>query len=567
MKERLICLLALCCLAQWSIAQTPKWVEKAKRAVISIVTYDQDDKILNTGNGFFVTEDGVAVSDYTLFEGAQRAVVLDAEGKQMSVACIMGTDDMYDIIKFKVDIPGKKVMSLPVVTASPVAGAEVYLLPYSTKKSRFCITGKVNAVDKVAAGNDYYTLGMQLQPKMVSCPVATAEGEVFGIVQPSSGADTASICYAVDIRYAMSLEITALSYSDMSLRSIGIKKALPNTEEQAMAFLFMVSGQVTPEKYRELLDDFVAQFPESADGYIRRAGYRLQQGADEASLTAVEADLDKALEVADAKDDVYYNRAKLIYSYLLQQPDKPYKDWSYDKALEEVREAIAVNPLPVYVQMEGDIQFARQDYPAALACYEQVNRSNLASAATFFCAARTKELMKAPAEEILALMDSCVTRFTPPYTEQAAPYLLARAQVRANVGKAREALRDYDDYFNAVNGQVNDLFYYYREQVALQGKQYQRALDDINKAIELKPEDLIYKAELAVINIRVGRSEEALSVLQEALAIDPDYSEAYRLMGLAHLQLKQREKACDCFAKAKALGDPNVDALIEKHCK
>ena len=202
-----------------------------------------------------------------------------------------------------------------------------------------------------------------------------------------------------------------------------------------------------------------------------------------------------------------------------------------------------------------------------MACYEQVNRSNLASAATFFCAARTKELMKAPAEEILALMDSCVTRFTPPYTEQAAPYLLARAQVRANVGKAREALRDYDDYFNAVDGQVNDLFYYYREQAALQGKQYQRALDDINKAIELKPEDLIYKAELAVINIRVGRSEEALSVLQEALAIDPDYSEAYRLMGLAHLQLKQQEKACDCFAKAKALGDPNVDVLIEKHCK
>ena len=59
-----------CCLTslslywlQWSVAQAPKWVDKAKRAVFSVVTYDKNDKILNTGDGFFVTEDGVAASD------------------------------------------------------------------------------------------------------------------------------------------------------------------------------------------------------------------------------------------------------------------------------------------------------------------------------------------------------------------------------------------------------------------------------------------------------------------------------------------------------------------------
>ena len=37
-------------------------VDKAKRAVFSVITYGENDKILNTGNGFFVTEDGVALS-------------------------------------------------------------------------------------------------------------------------------------------------------------------------------------------------------------------------------------------------------------------------------------------------------------------------------------------------------------------------------------------------------------------------------------------------------------------------------------------------------------------------
>lgn len=150
--------------------------------------------------------------------------------------------------------------------------------------------------------------------------------------------------------------------------------------------------------------------------------------------------------------------------------------------------------------------------------------------------------MKAPAEEVLALMDSCVVRFTEPYTEEAAPYLLERAQARMNANQARAAMLDYDAYYKAVNGKVNDVFYYYREQAALKAKQFQRALNDMEKAIELSPKDLTYRAELAVVNIRVGRNEEALKVLQDALAIDSKYAEAYRLMGIAQLQMKRSRK-------------------------
>ena len=61
MKKILILPLLLFFLIQGSMAQTPKWVEKAKRAVFSVVTYDKNDKMLNTGNGFFVSEDGYQI--------------------------------------------------------------------------------------------------------------------------------------------------------------------------------------------------------------------------------------------------------------------------------------------------------------------------------------------------------------------------------------------------------------------------------------------------------------------------------------------------------------------------
>lgn len=566
--KKLIFLLALSFLAQGSFAQTPKWVEKAKRAVFSVVTYDKDNNIKNTGNGFFVSEDGVALSDFSLFKGAERAVIINSDGKQMPVDAILGANDIYDVIKFRVGITEKKVSALIVATASPAVGANVWVLPYSTQKSIDCTSGTVKEVTKASGEYNYYTLNMQIKDKMVSCPVMNEEGQVFGIAQKASGKDTATVCYASSAAFAMAQKMGPLSMSDATLKNIGIAKGLPDTEDQALVYLFMASTQLPAEDYMKALDEFIRQYPKSPDGYIRRANnYIYTSNGEQANFDKAANDLSQALKVAAKKDDVYYNIAKLMYSYQLTKPEKTYKDWTYDTALTNIRNAFAINPLPVYIQLEGDIQFAKQDFAAAFACYEKVNSSEIASSATFFSAAKTKELMKADPKEVIALMDSCIARCTHPITSDAAPYLLERAQIYMNADQGRSALLDYDAYYKAVAGDVNDLFYYYREQAAMKARQYQRALDDIAKAIELSPKDLTYLAEHAVVNLRVGRYDEAIQILKDALAIDPKYAEAYRIMGICQIQQKKDAEACVSFAKAKELGDPNVDELIKKHCK
>lgn len=568
MKKILILPLLLFFLAQGSMAQTPKWVEKAKRAVFSVVTYDKNDKMLNTGNGFFVSEDGLALSDYSLFKGAERAVVITAEGKQMPVSTILGANDMYDVIKFRVAITEKKVPALVVAKTTPTVGTDAWMLSYSTQKSIACVSGKVKEVSKVAGEYHYYTLGMQMKDKMVSCPVMNVEGQVFGIAQKSSGLDTVTTCYAAGAAFAMAQKISALSLGDAALKSIGIRKGLPDTEDQALVYLFMASSSLSSEDYGKLLDDFIRQFPANTDGYLRRANYYVAKAKDNQSwFDKAVVDLNQALKVAQKKDDVYYNIGKLMYAYQLSKPEKTYKDWTYDTALKNVRQAFAIDPLPIYVQLEGDILFAQQDYAGALSAYEKVNASNMASAGTFFSAAKTKELLKAEPKEILVLMDSCISRCPQPITADFAPYLLERAQINMNAGQPRKAMLDYDAYFKAVNGQVNDVFYYYREQAALKARQYQRALDDIAKAVELNPADLTYQAENAVVNLRVGRYEKAIEILNGILKNDPKYGEAYRLLGLCQVQLKKTDEACANFKKAKELGDPNVDELIKKYCK
>ena len=544
--------------------QNTKWADKARQAVFSIVTYGTDGKMLGTGNGFFVSEDGVALSDYTLFRGASRAEIINAEGKRLQVLEIMGANEMYDVLKFKVDMNGQKSSALTVAANAPANGSRVYLLPYSTQKNTAPTQGTVKESSRVAGSYQYYTLELALQDKMVSCPLMDANGQVFALAQQTSDDTDKNTCYAMDVRFAMAQEINALSLNDGSLSSIGIKKALPDSEEQALVTLFMAST-ANKEAYAMLLNDFITKFPNNADGYVRRATYELGLSLDEATLAKAEADLDKALEVSTDKAETLYERANLIYNYQLTNPEQTYKDWTFEKALNEVREAVATNDLPAYNQLESDILFAMQNYAEAYKAIEKVNASALASAATWYNAAHCKELMNASSDEVISLMDKCIGTFTPPYTEAAAPYLLERARIYSNAEKYRPALVDYDEYLKAVNGKVNDQFYYLRAQCAMKAKAFQRAMEDYVEAIQLNPDELTYRAELAVVNMRVGRNEEAVKILDVAIAKDATYAELYRLKGLALLQQKKNKEARTAFNKAKELGDSQVDALIEKY--
>ena len=168
--------------------------------------------------------------------------------------------------------------------------------------------------------------------------------------------------------------------------------------------------------------------------------------------------------------------------------------------MKEITAAQAIDSLPVTSSSRATSFFAAQQYAAASQTYLRVTRTALASPASFYSAAKAKELAGADIKEVVAPMDSCVNRCVKPFTAETAPYLLERACVYMDAEMYRPALTDYDTYYETLAGSVNDVFYYYREQAAFKGKQFQRALNDIAKAIGLNPKEVSYYAEQTVIN-------------------------------------------------------------------
>ena len=564
--KKILTVLVCSFIAQWAGAQTPKWVEKARKAVFSVVTYDKDNKIKSTGNGFYIDAQGTALSDFSLFEGADRAVVITAEGKEFQVNTIMGANSIYDVIKFNTPV-SKKHTSLTVASQPAKVDEVVYLLPYSTQKSTTCQTGRVTAVDSIGNNAYYYTLEMKTGEKVVSCPIMNAAGEVLGHVQKNAS-DDSNESYAIGVQYGQSLSISALSANDATLNKIGIKKALPEAEDQALVYIIMASDRLNVEQYTELLNDFIRQYPGNYEGYIRMANMHIyDENPDKQALA--DGYLNQAIEKASNKAEACYQSAKAVYSYAIAlNGTEGHPSWSLDRALEIIRQGIQLEEQPLHVQLEGDILFAQGKYAEAFVSYEKVNNSPLASAATYYSAAKAKHLTEgADIHEVLALMDASIERLKKPYLSDSAPYLFERAELRAQAGKYKEAVMDYNDFQKALSTELSALFYFKREQAEIHCRMYQQALNDINKAVELAPEDIDFIVEKGALHLRVNQLDEAIAAFQKAITLDANHAPAYRMLGYCQALQKKNKEACANFAKAKELGDEVVDSLIEKYCK
>lgn len=544
-------------LSALSIFAQPSWVKNASRSVFTLKTFAADGSLIASSNGFFTGTNGEAVSNFTPFKRASRAVVIDAQGKELQVAGIIGANDMYDVVKFRVNSSKTQPLALS-STITPV-GSEVFLLPYHELKA--VKSGPVRKAETFMGDNPYYTVALSMEENQVSCPLLNAAGQVIGMMQqPAVLGD--SLSYAVSASFADSLKLTGITFHNETMKLTQVKKLLPTDIKEAALVLYFSGSQVDSAEYVSLIHDFIQQFPNAPDGYT----YRAQQEMAAGNFAAAERDMEQALKFADAKDDTHYIYARMIYNKEVYQSAQPYTGWSLDKALQHIQAANSINPQPTYRQLEGDIRFAQQHYDEAYEIYNSLLSTNLRSPEIFFAAARCKEMQK-DTTAMLALMDSTINMYSKPYLKEAAPYIWARAEARRNAGRYREAISDMNEYESLMTATVNDNFYYIRHQVEIQGHLYQQALNDINRAIQMNSNEILYYAEKASLEIRVGLYDQAIATAKECISLDPQNSDGYLFLGLAQCLKGQKPEGIRNLQKAKELGDTQADALIEKYNK
>ena len=520
MQRGLACVCLCAAMALTATAQP--WAKKAVQAVFTLKTFDANGSLLGSSCGFFIGPNGEAVSSYTPFRGASRAVVFDAQGKELAVRLLTGVNSTYDLARFQVD--SKKTTPLTLADRPLQENATAWLLPYTVKNAPTCTRGTVSKTSQFRGDYTYYTLAMAGSEQQVGCPVLNESGEVVAMLQQSSPSATASTSYAVSARFACDLRIHGMSINDPDLKATLLPFDVPDNENEATLSLFLGATTMGREAFADYVGRYIGKYPKATDGYLYRARLLTDQG----DFQGADENMQQAVSVAERKDEAYYQYAQLIYQKVVYQADRPYEPWTLQKALQLSQEAYRLNAQPIYRQQQAEILFAQEQYEAAYECYKELFQSPLRSAEVFYAAAQCK-LQQGDKKSALALLDSTVSTFTRPYVKTAAPYLRARAQLE------------------------------------MKCRRYQQAVNDMQDAVQLEPNNAEYWAEKASNELRLNLTDEAIASAEACIRLLPQGSDGYLLLGAAQCVKGLKGEGLQNLRKAKELGNEQAQPLLDKY--
>ncbi len=551
--RKLLSLIAISFASLLACAQ-PAAVKNVGKSVFTLTTYKADGSLLATSHGVFVGKDGEAISSMKPFDGAAKAVATDSKGNKLNVVRILGANEIYDVIKFRVD---GKTIPATLATQKEEAGADVWVAG-NAGNAAAPAKNKIRSVETFNGTYPYYILAQAVQETAASCPVVNGRGEVMALAQTSQASgDT----HATSAMFANSLTVTGLSQTDPVLRRIGIAAALPSDYGQAQVALALAPQILVESKYEGIVSDFIEQFPDAPDGYTARAQLRAAQGNHEDA----DRDMQTAISKAGNKADAHFAYARLMYDNVTANTGMKYGKWNYDKVIEEAQRAYGIDKQPLYQHLQYEAMFMQKKYQEAYDGFMSLTTTTFRSPALFHEAALCKKEMGAPADEVMALIDSAIMTTDTLRLPEAAPYLMTRASLLEEAGRYRDAVLDYARVQILLNDRLGADFFYKREQAEIKAKMYGQAISDINQAIKKDPQEPMYYAEKASLLLRINMKEEAIDAARQCIGIAPEYGEGYLLLGLAQVHAGKKEEGLANLRRAKELGEEQADALIEKY--
>lgn len=382
----------------------PSAVKKAAKGVLKVTTFKADGTLMATGYGAFIDENGTAIAAWTPFIGASSAVVIDGQGKKYDVDCIYGASEIYDVARLKVKKEDKaSIYPLTIEQGQQTVGTDAWFVNYDVKAPLFTKTSPAK-VETFMGNLPYYIIEQEdgaITDRHTGSPFLNAKGELMGLTKTST---TRTDLYVASARFVLTLQPSALSANDNTLRRTGIRIALPTDYNQALLAMMIASQRNDSVNYPATVEDFITMFPDKEDGYE----YKATILTDRRNFAEAETAMQKAIEASTTKDNAHYFYAKLIYNKELAMPDVPYANWSLDKALAEADAAIAANPLPLYRVMKGQILFSQTKYQEAFNEFNEANKTEPRNAEVYYYSYQCLRNMKAERAQQLEMLDSAI---------------------------------------------------------------------------------------------------------------------------------------------------------------
>ena len=157
----------------------------------------------SSGTAFFVTTNGMAVTNYHVIKDSRQTLLYDPHGGWSAIARVVATDPHNDLALLEVD---RKSKPLQVTDSfSLKRGEEVIALgypsPFIQGRQQKATFGRINADTGARDDIRFVQVDVPIQPGSSGSPLLNEKGEVVGVVTARLIGDYQNVGYAMKVDY------------------------------------------------------------------------------------------------------------------------------------------------------------------------------------------------------------------------------------------------------------------------------------------------------------------------------------------------------------------------------
>jgi TonB family protein len=161
--------------------------ERVRPAVVLISVFDEPGKLLRTGTGFFISEDGKFVTSRHFLQGGAHGVAKTIDGGIHNASGSLTEVAAADVAVLQAEVK-KKVPFLSSGTAAGVnPGTPVALVGSALVRGASALFEATVAAQRSDQNGEWLELSSSPPNDMIGAPVVNQNGELLGVVTQASG--------------------------------------------------------------------------------------------------------------------------------------------------------------------------------------------------------------------------------------------------------------------------------------------------------------------------------------------------------------------------------------------
>lgn len=158
----------------------PKLAKESRPAVVLLLVYGQDDELLRTGSGFFISADGKLVTNAHVIADADRILAKFENEDIVAVPRVITSDKEVDIAVLQADINQQPFLTLGDSRLTEV-GERIAVVGSPLGLDGTLSEGIISAKRNARSEHKWLQITAPLSPGSSGSPVLNSRGEVIGV--------------------------------------------------------------------------------------------------------------------------------------------------------------------------------------------------------------------------------------------------------------------------------------------------------------------------------------------------------------------------------------------------